>query len=340
MREDNDPGTTISLERHILDTWLAGIDIGGTKSTVCIGDAEGKVISRSEIETAPSSTPWQTTLKHLCDNLQALIVKQKLNVANCMGIGTVCGSPLNTATGEIVSPPNLPGWQEVPILSELEAKFKCPVYLENDANASALAEKVFGSAKSVDNFIYLTWGTGVGAGIVVNGSLVRGASGQAGEAGHQTILPGGPQCLCGKKGCLEAIVSGPAIANLARERGAYGRQKRLITLAGGKADLITAKHVVLAAQEGDPFSIGVLEEAGTYMGIGIANLIQILNPEMVFLGTLAISARELLMDPIQKAIDSHAWKLSREACKVVPSSLGELVQDLSPFAVVLDRVGR
>lgn len=321
-----------------MEKWLAGIDIGGTKSTVCIGDTDGKLICRSEIETAPSSRSWQETVDLLSENLLALIVKQDLNIANCLGVGVVCGGPLNTETGEIVSPPNLPGWQNVPIVSELESKLKCRVFLENDANASALAEKEFGGAGGVDNFIYLTWGTGVGAGIVVAGDLVRGTSGQAGEAGHQTILPSGPQCSCGKKGCLEAIVSGPAIANLARERGAYGRQKRLITLAGSKAE-ITAKHVVLAAQEGDPFSIGVLEEAGTYMGIGIANLIQILNPEMVFLGTLAISARELLMVPIQKAIDSHAWKLSREACKVVPSSLGEQVQDLSTFAVVLDRVG-
>ena len=171
--------------------------------------------------------------------------------------------------------------------------------VENDANATALAEWKFGAGKGTRNFVFLTMGTGIGGGLILDGKLYRGTNDLAGEIGHQTILMNGPLCGCGKRGCLEALASGPAIARLARESMLYGRHKRVLALAGGKPADITAAHVVEAAKEGDAFARQILEEAGTYMGVGIANVIQMLNPERIALGTIAVHAGDLILKPIR-----------------------------------------
>jgi glucokinase len=142
-------------------------------------------------------------------------------------------------------------------------------------------------------------------------------------------------CGCGKRGCLEALASGPSIARLARESMIYGRQKRVLHLAGGKADNITAAHVIEAAREADPFAMSILAEAGTYMGIGIANVIMILNPEVIVLGTIAVHAGDLILNPIREAVNEYSWKRSREACRIVPAALGDRAQDLAAIALWL-----
>jgi predicted NBD/HSP70 family sugar kinase len=143
----------------------------------------------------------------------------------------------------------------------------------------------------------------------------------------------GPLCGCGKRGCLEALASGPAIARLARESALYGRHRRVLTLAGGRPADITAHHIVEAAKEGDPFAIQILEEAGTYMGVGIANVMQMLNPECIALGTIAVHAGDLIMKPIEAAVEEFAWKRIRDACRIVPAALGDRGQDLAAVAL-------
>ena len=185
------------------------------------------------------------------------------------------------------------------------------------------------------NLVFMTMGTGIGGGIIVDGKLVHGANDLAGELGHQTIVMNGPLCGCGKRGCLEALASGPSIARLARESMVYGRQKSVLQLAGGKADDITAAHVIEAAHEGDAFAKAILTEAGTYMGIGIANVIMILNPEIVILGTIAVHAGDLILNPIREAVSEYSWKRSHEACRIVPAALGDRAQDLAAIALWL-----
>ncbi|HEV2472053.1 MAG TPA: ROK family protein, partial [Chthonomonadales bacterium] len=197
----------------------------------------------------------------------------------------------------------------------------------------------FGAGRGARNLIFLTMGTGIGAGLILDGRLYRGASNLAGEAGHQTILMNGPVCGCGKRGCLEALASGPAIARLARESMMHGRNRRLLALAGGKPAQITAEHVAQAANEGDPFARHVLEEAGAYMGVGIANLIQILNPEIIILGTIAVHAGEQILAPIRAAVAEFAWPRSAAACRIVPAELGDRSQDLAAVALVLHETG-
>jgi glucokinase len=182
--------------------------------------------------------------------------------------------------------------------------------------------------------VFMTWGTGVGGGLVLDGRLYRGTNDLAGEIGHTTVLLDGPLCGCGKRGCLEALVSGPSIARRARELA--GESPESLIWQRTSPNEATAQHVVEAAHAGDTFARFVLAEAGTYMGIGIANVAQILNPERVVLGTIAVKAGDLVLEPLRQALQVHAWSRVREVLQVVPAELGDRAQDLAAVCLWLE----
>jgi glucokinase len=312
-----------------------GVDIGGTKCAVSAGTSQGEILDRAEVATNPASDPMK-----ILDGL-VLLASDLAQRHDLQGVGISCGGPLDRERGLILSPPNLPLWTEVPVRSAFESAFPgLPVTVENDANATALAEHRWGAGQGCAHMVFMTVGTGIGGGLILDGKLYRGARDLAGELGHQTILIDGPLCGCGKKGCLEALASGPAIARLARESLLYGRGKTLLSLARGKPGDITARHVVEAAKAGDAFSVKILEEVGTYLGIGIANAIQLMNPERVVLGTIAVHAGELLLGPVRDAIARHAWPMLASPCAVVPAGLGDRAQDLAAIAVACSRAAQ
>ncbi len=311
---------------------IVGIDIGGTKCAAAIGRSDGKILSRTAIPTQGDRSSPLEVLERLATAARDLLAKAT-DVDKAAGVGVSCGGPLDSKTGVIHTPPNMPEWKAVPVRAFFEKALSLPVRVENDANATALAEWKFGAGKGTRNFVFLTMGTGIGAGLILDGRLYRGTNDLAGEIGHQTILMNGPLCGCGKRGCLEALASGPAIARLARESMVYGRHKRVLALAGGRAADITAAHVVQAANDGDPFARQILEEAGTYMGLGIANIIQMLNPERIALGTIAVHAGEHILNPIRAAVAEYAWKRSADVCQILPAALGDEAQDLAGIAL-------
>lgn len=318
---------------------LLGIDIGGTKCAVVSATPDGTLLHRRSLLTRSGQQAPDSVLDELTVLAQEVIAESRTTLdsdVDLLGVGVSCGGPLDTRTGVIHAPPNLPDWIDVPVKSYFETRFGIRTVVENDANATALAEHRFGAGRGVQNLVFLTMGTGIGGGIIIEGKLYRGTNDLAGEVGHQTILLNGPRCGCGKRGCLEALASGPAIARMARESLAYGRQKRVLALAGGRTESITTEHIVIAASEGDPFALGILNEAGTYMGIGIANLIQILNPERVILGTVAVHAGDLILNPIRAAVAEYAWARSSAVCQIVPAELGDKSQDLAAIALVCD----
>jgi len=315
--------------------YIIGVDIGGTKCAATIASIDGDIIARRSEPTQGDERSPEQVLASLIGHIGTLIGEVGCEVSELIGVGVSCGGPLDTRTGVIYAPPNLPRWTAVPVRTILEDALKLPVLVENDANATAVAEWKFGAGKGTSNMVFMTMGTGIGGGIIVDGRLVHGANDLAGELGHQTILMNGPLCGCGKRGCLEALASGPSIARLARESLISGRQKRVLPLAGGKPEAITAAHVVEAAHEGDPFAREILREAGTYMGLGIANVIQILNPELVVLGTIAVHAGDLILEPIRAAVKEYAWSRSAEVCSIVPAALGDRAQDLAAIALWL-----
>jgi glucokinase len=308
---------------------ILGIDIGGTKCAAIRATETGDIQAREEIETRPEEGP---------DKVLERLTKAASKVAGKSlpkRIGISCGGPLDTKQGIVFEVPNLPGWVDVNLRDHFAKAFPdAEIVLENDANAAALAEWKFGAGRGTQNMVFLTMGTGIGGGLILDGQLYRGTNELAGEVGHQTILRNGPVCACGKRGCLEALASGPAIARLARESTQYGRGKPLIARSGGRVKDITARHVIEAAKEGDTFAKSILEEAGGYMGIGLANIIQILNPERIVLGTIAVHAGDLILEPIRRTVEEYAWKRSREVCEIVPAELGDRAQDLAAVALV------
>lgn len=315
---------------------ILGVDIGGTKCAVTLTRSDGEILRRRSEPTRSSARKPEQVLESLAGAARELMAESGVMASEVRGIGVSCGGPLDREQGVILAPPNLPEWQAVPVRAFFEQALGLPVRVENDANATALAEWRFGAGRGARNLVFMTMGTGIGGGIILDGRLVHGANDLAGEIGHQTLLLNGPLCACGKRGCLEALASGPAIARLARESMMYGRHKRVLALAGGKPVDITAAHVVEAAKEGDPFAQQVLEEAGTYMGLGIANVIQILNPERIILGTIAVHAGELILAPIRAAVAEYTWERSRDACEIVPAALGDRAQDLAAIALWIE----
>lgn len=310
--------------------YIAGVDIGGTKLACVLGDANGNILVRQQQPTIHGSG-WQAAVQQLlqmANQVMAGVPREQVR-----GIGISCGGPLDSARGIVYSPPNLPEWDAVPLKDIFEERFGLPTRVENDANATALAEHRFGAGRGTRNMVFMTWGTGIGGGLVIDGKLYRGTNDLAGEIGHTTVVLQGPVCGCGKRGCLEALASGPAIARRARELANESLESTLWRRASPEE--VTAQHVVEAALAGDTFARSVLAEAATYMGIGIANLAQVLNPERVVLGTIAVKAGELVLQPLRKALEVHAWESVRKVLTVVPAELGDRAQDLAAICLWL-----
>ena len=300
-------------------TLILGLDIGGTKSAAVIGDTDGNVLAR-EAALTPRDT-WQEAVALLCDLSRRVCYGYGVPVSDMAALGVSCGGPLDPATGTVYAPPNLPAWEAVPLKSLLEAEFGLPTRLENDANATALAEHRWGACRGCRDMAFLTMGTGIGAGLILDGQLYRGRRDLAGEVGHATVLPDGPLCPCGKRGCLESLASGTSLARMGRER--LGE------------DGLTAEDVCARARLGDPIALGVIADVALYMGIGLANLLHTLNLERIVLGTLAVHAADLLLEPIRAATQAHCWPRVWEGVTILPAALGDAAQDKAALAVAL-----
>lgn len=302
-----------------MDALLLGLDIGGTKSAAVVGDADGSVLARASAPTPRDN--WQEAVALLCDLCRQVCREHGVPIADMAALGVSCGGPLDSATGTVYAPPNLPAWEAVPLRGLLEAEFGLPTRLENDANATALAEHRWGAGQGCRDMAFLTMGTGIGAGLILDGKLYRGRRDLAGEVGHAVVLPNGPPCPCGKRGCLEALASGTSLARMGRER--YGE------------DGLSAHDVCARARLGEPIAQGVVADVALYMGIGLANLLHTLNLERIVLGTLAVHAADLLLDPIRAATQAHCWPRVWEGVSLLPAALGDAAQDKAALAVAL-----
>lgn len=311
--------------------YIVGVDIGGTKVACVLADAEGNILAR-QWQPTRSAEGWQTVVQQLFEMTEKVL--KGVPLQQVRGIGISCGGPLDSQQGIVYSPPNLPGWDAVPVKRLFEERFSLSTRLENDANATALAEHRFGAGRGTRNMVFMTWGTGIGGGLILDGRLYRGTNDLAGEIGHTTVLLDGPLCGCGKRGCLEALASGPSIARRARELA--NESPESLVWQRVTPEEVTAQHVVEAALEGDTFARFVLAEAATYMGIGIANVAQILNPERVVLGTIAVKAGDLVLEPLRRALAVHAWERVQEVLQVVPAELGDRAQDLAAICLWLE----
>lgn len=302
-----------------------GIDIGGTKCAVIVGDDNG-VKEKIRFDT----TDVNDTLGNITK------AAEKLGVGEAIGIS--CGGPLDSKKGIIMSPPNLPGWDNIEIVKMLEEKFGVPVGIQNDANACALAEWKYGAGKGCENMIFLTFGTGMGAGLILDGRLYSGTNDMAGEIGHIRMESYGPVGY-GKSGSFEGFCSGGGIAEIgktvARERLQCGKS---VSFCGGYDELekITAKKIADCAKSGDMEALRVYDICAEKLGAGLSILIDILNPEKIVIGSIFERSGELLRKKMQRVIDREALFYARNVCEIVPAKLGDSIGDWAALAVAAD----
>jgi len=253
-----------------------------------------------------------------------------------LATGVAAPGPLDPATGFVMSPPNLPGWDNVPLADIISDAVGVKVSVNNDANLAGLAEFRFGAGSGAQNLIYLTVSTGVGGGIICDGRLLSGAHGLAGEPGHMTVDPGGIPCACGNVGCLETLASGTALARRAQTRLQSGEASLLSERAERGA--LTAEDVGIAAHSGDRLALQVVAEGMHFLGIGVLNLIHLFDPDLVVIGGGVTNLGPLLFDPVQQWVHAHAMTQVQRLVPIVPASLGDRVGLMGAVAWALQCV--
>lgn len=305
---------------------ILGFDIGGTKSAIVLGDRSGVIVQREQFAT----TSAEQTMGLLIDTAM------KMCGGNLPGAaGVSVGSPLSRKLGLIQSPPNMKHWVDVPVRAMIQKRFPgLPVNLENDADAAALAEWRWGLDCKIDDVIYLTCGTGQGAGMIVGGRLHRGVSNLAGEIGHVRLTPIGP-VGCDKAGSVEGLTSGKALGEIGKLR--LGETHDESSLDSIPIDQITGKHIGQAALAGDAAAIRIVQELGTHLGHACAILIDVLNPSRISLGSLAVRLGDLLLPSVRSAAKAEAMRRSFDACTIDKAALGDRVQDLGALAAACEK---
>jgi glucokinase len=316
-----------------MSCWV-GVDIGGTKTAVVVSHALPEVVGRIEFATSQERGP-DPAIAQIKSAIHEVVARAGAELQSIAGIGVSCGSPLDPIAGVIQSPPNLATWVDVPIVQILRGEFHRPVSLENDANAGAVAEHRFGAGRGTRHMVFLTMGTGLGAGIIVDGRLYQGVTDAAGEIGHVRLTRTGPVGYR-KAGSVEGWASGGGMAQVAeRELKAArraGRQSTLFQVEGA----VTARDVLHAAQSGDKAALRIIAVCGRKLGETLGILVDILNPERIVIGGLAMRFGELVLAPARKWMQREALGPSAAACSVVTAELGERIGDIAALCVAMD----
>jgi glucokinase len=317
------------------ENYYLGLDIGGTKCAVVLGDKDFEIHRRVQFETRTKEREYAEILEEFflhIDELFREYPRQQL-----AGIGISCGGPLDSRKGVIYSPPNLPGWDNVPIVDIFRKRYDVPVALQNDANASALAEWLMGAGKGTQNMIFLTFGTGMGGGLILDGRLYTGTNDLAGEVGHIRLADDGPVGY-GKAGSFEGFCSGGGLAQLAQSVVSTKLKKgETVGFCPSveMANHLDAKKVALAAREGDPVANEIIRISGEYLGRGLAILIDILNPECIVIGSIYARNEALFRPHVERILREEALPSAREVCRIKPALLGDSIGDYAALCVAL-----
>jgi glucokinase len=311
-------------------TTVLAIDIGGTKLAAGIVNAAGGILARREVPTLAAEGP-ERVLHRIVRLAEDVLAAPRVSGDSLQRIGIGCAGPVDRRAGLILNPPNLPGWVRVPLVERIEKALGLPAVLENDANAAALGEFRYGAGKGANSLVYLTVSTGIGSGIILDGKIWHGLKDGAGEVGHMTLLPDGPICGCGNRGCLEAFASGPSIARRAREALATERPSRLREVGD-----FTAADVVRLAQEGDALAAEVWDETVRYLGLGVAAIVTILAPERVVIGGGVTQAGDFLFERLRREVRRRVKLVAVESVPILPAALGPDVGILGAAAVALE----
>jgi glucokinase len=311
-----------------------GLDIGGTKCAVVIGDSSFSIRKKISFDTN-TKRGYREIIAEFSRNIKSLI--QEYSTHNIKRIGISCGGPLDSKKGIIYSPPNLPGWDSVPLTRIFNDEFGIETVLQNDANACALAEWLMGAGKGTSNMIFLTFGTGMGAGLILDGRLYSGTNDLAGEVGHVRLEKTGPTGF-GKAGSFEGFCSGGGIAQLAKTIVSEKlKNKQNVAFCPSMKDIgsLDARMVALASQEGDPVALEILGISAEYLGRGLAILIDILNPECIVIGSIYARNEKLFRPLVDSILKTESIKPALEVCKIKPALLGDSIGDYAALCVAI-----
>jgi glucokinase len=308
---------------------ILGFDVGGTKTACVEGTLEADILQRIELPTE-ANLPFAETLPSIANGARALVLRANQEGRNVGAISVSVGGPLRIDEGLLINPPHLPGWHHAPLKQRLMEMFPgLPVVVEHDGNAGALAEFHFGVGlrrPGLRHLIFLTFGTGMGAGFIVNGQIVRGASDTAGEIGHWRLAEDGPLGF-GKRGSWESFASGAGLVELAAQM--FPRRWNSSTPIRGLVDAMVVN---------DPDALEVAQVAGNWMGRGLALLIDALNPQVIVFGSLGVALGERILAPARKVIAEEALPQAAAACELLPSVLGRRIGDVAALmAAIADR---
>ena len=310
---------------------IIGIDIGGTKCAVLIGSPEGQILHKVAFPT-DTAGGLEKTLQNLWKNIESVLA---LTNGAPPVFGVSCGGPMNSSEGLVLSPPNLPGWDHVPITRLITERFGGRAYLMNDANAGALAEWKWGAARGTRDAIFLTFGTGMGSGIIMGGRMHAGRDDLAGEVGHVRMADDGPVGF-NKAGSFEGFCSGGGITRLAqsRIRSAWQKGETVAFCADEEACAkLELKTVAEAARKGDSLAKAVFETSAFYLGRGLAILVDILNPEVIVIGSVFARCEDLLRPTAMRVLAEEALPDAVKRCKIVPAGLGEAIGDYAALSI-------
>lgn len=308
------------------ETLILGLDIGGTKSTVLIGTSKGEVLQRVSFATEIAKG-FDFSFGQLVAQAKRFLGDwQAKDNRAITAVGVSIGGPLDLQTGRLINPPHLPGWENLPLRDVLQQELKLPVYVEHDGNAGALAEWFFGAGVGLQSLVYLTAGTGFGAGLILDGRLYRGASSMAGEIGHVRVADDGPE-MFGKRGVFESFCGGTGLAKFARQQN-----PALVQKLGPN---FTVADLAQAARNGDSAALEVLAQSGRYLGRALALLADILNPQMIVVGSLGLRLGEMWLQPAMQEFEQEALSPAFNVCRVVTSQLGENIQDIAALCAAI-----
>ena len=330
VREDglqlSSGGRPATVLRIAEQSWsIVGVDLARHRTRVAVADLNARVIHELSVPTSDLAD-GQSNLRWLQGVIAGALADAAVDADRLLGIGVGAPGPLHTTTGEILAPTNFGRWQRLPLRTALETHFRVPVRVDNDANACALAQHFLGAGRHVRNFVYFAAGSGVGAGLVLNGELYRGEHDLAGEIGHATIEPGGPPCPCGNRGCLELYTT--VRATLARWQRDHPPGLPLNEVAEIGA-------LIANARDGDPGALDALAATARYLSIGVINAINAYDPSVVFIGRELGAAGDLLLDPIRDAVARRAFPTTGRSVRIEADPLGEETPLLGAICLVL-----
>lgn len=317
---------------------VAGIDVGATSIDLGIADFSGRLLVRYAEPATVKDGPIRI-LGRVCSLLEKLLQENNLDPALLRGIGIGVPGPVDFSLGILISPPIMPGWDRYPIIETIHQWFPTSsVVVDNDVNVMALGEIYQGCGKGIDNLIFIKIGTGIGAGIVCEGKIYRGASGCAGDIGHICVDKNGPICHCGNKGCLEAIAAGPAIAERALQAAQAGKSSIIMNLYEKNGHLLQAEDVGNASREGDALAIEVIRESGQYIGDVLAGLVNYYNPEMIVIGGGVSNLGNLLLSTIRQSVLHRSLPLATRDLQIVFSDIGQATGVIGAINLAMDNI--